>query len=116
LKDSQIEYEFFWLISRSGEFHEWGLLPDTRYLTSVPNGIDKTFRGYADAILDRVAAKYPEESFKSIGKLMKQAGYTGRPTEKAKAEQAGTGQPATQPVVELEGGDKPQPEAEGRCP
>ena len=30
------------------------------------------------------------------------------------AEQAGAGQPATRPVVEPEGGDKPQPEAEGR--
>jgi hypothetical protein len=30
------------------------------------------------------------------------------------AEQAGAGQPATLPVVEPEGGDKPQPEAEGR--
>jgi hypothetical protein len=29
------------------------------------------------------------------------------------AEQAGAGQPATSPVVEPEGGDKPQPEAEG---
>ena len=29
-------------------------------------------------------------------------------------EQDGTGQPATRPVVEPEGGDKPQPEAEGR--
>jgi hypothetical protein len=31
-----------------------------------------------------------------------------------KCEQAGTGQPATRPVVETEGGDQPQPEAEGR--
>jgi hypothetical protein len=30
------------------------------------------------------------------------------------AEQTGTGQPATRPVVEPEGGVKPQPEAEGR--
>ena len=34
--------------------------------------------------------------------------------EQAKGEQAGAGQPATGPVVEPEGGDKPQPEAEGR--
>jgi hypothetical protein len=33
---------------------------------------------------------------------------------KAKCEQPGTGQPATSPVVEPEGGDKPQAEAEGR--
>ena len=33
----------------------------------------------------------------------------------ASAEQAGAGQPATRPVVEPEGGDKPQPEAEGRA-
>jgi hypothetical protein len=30
------------------------------------------------------------------------------------AEQAGTGQPATRPESKSEGGDKPQPEAEGR--
>ena len=33
---------------------------------------------------------------------------------KQEAEQAGTGQPATRPVFESEGSDKPQPEAEGR--
>ena len=33
-----------------------------------------------------------------------------------RTEQAGAGQPATRPVVEPEGGDKPQPEAEGRRP
>lgn len=31
-----------------------------------------------------------------------------------KAEQAGTGQPATRPESKSEGSDKPQPEAEGR--
>ena len=34
--------------------------------------------------------------------------------ETRKAEQGGTGQPATRPVFESEGSDKPQPEAEGR--
>jgi hypothetical protein len=38
---------------------------------------------------------------------------SGDRTEK-KAEQAGTGQPATRPESKSEGGDKPQPEAEGR--
>lgn len=33
-----------------------------------------------------------------------------------KSEQPGAGQPATRPVVEPEGGEQPQPEAEGRCP
>jgi hypothetical protein len=33
---------------------------------------------------------------------------------KTKAEQGGTGQPATRPESKSEGGDKPQPEAEGR--
>ena len=33
---------------------------------------------------------------------------------KSQSEPAGAGQPATRPVVEPEGGDKPQPEAEGR--
>ena len=32
------------------------------------------------------------------------------------SEQTGAGQPATRPVVEPEGGEKPQPEAEGRRP
>jgi hypothetical protein len=32
----------------------------------------------------------------------------------SKSEQAGTGQPATRPESKSEGGDKPQPEAEGR--
>ena len=35
--------------------------------------------------------------------------------QQANTEQPGTGQPATRPVVELEGGVKPQPEAEGRA-
>jgi hypothetical protein len=34
--------------------------------------------------------------------------------ESQQAEQNGTGQPATRPVFESEGNDKPQPEAEGR--
>jgi len=33
---------------------------------------------------------------------------------KSKAEQGGTGQPATRPVFESEGSHKPQPESEGR--
>ena len=37
-----------------------------------------------------------------------------RPHLKKKAEQAGTGQPATRPESKSEGGDKPQPDAEGR--
>ena len=38
------------------------------------------------------------------------------PTTIAQAQQAGTGQPATRPVAKPEGSDKPQPDAEGRCP
>ena len=38
----------------------------------------------------------------------------GRPRELA--EQTGTGQPATRPVDKPEGGEQPQPDAEGRCP
>jgi hypothetical protein len=34
--------------------------------------------------------------------------------EEEEAQQGGTGQPATRPAVEPEGGDKPQPEAKGR--
>jgi hypothetical protein len=37
-----------------------------------------------------------------------------RTLDQTKSEQAGAGQPATRPVVKPEGGDKPQPEAEGR--
>jgi hypothetical protein len=36
------------------------------------------------------------------------------PAKKTKAEQAGTGQPATRPEPKLEGGDERQPESEGR--
>ena len=36
------------------------------------------------------------------------------PPPKTKGEEAGTGQPATRPESKPEGGDKPQPEAEGR--
>lgn len=32
----------------------------------------------------------------------------------SKSEQAGTGQPATRPVLDSHGGDKPQPDPEGR--
>ena len=37
-------------------------------------------------------------------------------TKQDKGQQAGTWQPATRPVDKPKGGDKPQPEAEGRCP
>ena len=37
-----------------------------------------------------------------------------RAVRETQAEQTGAGQPATRPLVEPEGGDKPQPEAEGR--
>ena len=40
--------------------------------------------------------------------------WDGRKAEFTKAEQAGTGQPATRPESKSEGSDKPQPEAEGR--
>ena len=40
--------------------------------------------------------------------------WDGRKAEFTKAEQAGPGQPATRPMFESEGGDKPQPEVEGR--
>lgn len=40
--------------------------------------------------------------------------YTVRRGTLTKSEQAGVGQPATRPKLELEGGDKPQPESEGR--
>ncbi len=40
--------------------------------------------------------------------------WDGRKAEFTKAEQAGTGQPATRHVFEPEGSDKPQPEAEWR--
>ena len=37
-----------------------------------------------------------------------------KPEEEAKGKQGGTGQPTTSPESKSEGGDKPQPEAEGR--
>ena len=48
---------------------------------------------------------------RSIGRII-----AGSTIKKTQSEQAGTGQPATRPVNEPEGGDKPQPEAEGRRP
>ena len=50
--------------------------------------------------LDRVEEVYPDDPRWA--------------SKQREAEPAGTGQPATRPVVEPEGGDKPQPEAEGR--
>ena len=46
--------------------------------------------------------------------LLEVAGDGMTLAKKTKREQAGTGQPATRPVVEPEDGDKHQPEAEGR--
>jgi hypothetical protein len=40
--------------------------------------------------------------------------FTTKPDNIKEAEQDGTGQPATRPESKSEGGDKPQPEAEGR--
>jgi hypothetical protein len=40
--------------------------------------------------------------------------WDGRKAEFTKAEQVGAGQPATRSESDSEGGDKPQPEAEGR--
>jgi hypothetical protein len=42
------------------------------------------------------------------------AGHLFALPQKPKAEQAGTGQPATRPESKTEGSDKPQPESEGR--
>jgi hypothetical protein len=45
--------------------------------------------------------------------LRSEIGGSDKPAEK-EGEQAGTGQPATRSESDSEGGDKPQPEAEGR--
>ena len=42
------------------------------------------------------------------------AAYPSMIILKKEVEQAGTGQPATRPELKSEGGDKPQPESEGR--
>ncbi len=46
-----------------------------------------------------VSVQHPDSSYSLNGRIV---------------EQAGTGQPATRPESKSEGGDKPQPEAEGR--
>lgn len=56
-------------------------------------------------------AELPENIF---GKLNQRYVYIDALLNKSKNDQqAGTGQPATSPESKLEGGDKPQPEAEG---
>jgi hypothetical protein len=57
------------------------------------------------------------EAFRQLPEAEKDAheeAMLRRLVEKEKAEQGGSGQPATRSKAEPEGGDKPQPEAEGR--
>ncbi len=60
---------------------------------------------------DRVPAVYWVQ-FQKLGEEMKIEAI--EKTAEPKAEQSGTGQPATRPESKSEGSDKPQPESEGR--
>jgi hypothetical protein len=71
--------------------------------------------GYRIRVAGNSGSKLFDEPMKShltdwIGQRMDEL----QEQERKEAEQAGTGQPATRPVLKSEGSDKPQPEAEGR--
>jgi hypothetical protein len=52
----------------------------------------------------------------ALGRSLQEREAGNRRFKTPAGEQPDPGQPATRPVDEPEGGDKPQPEAEGRCP
>ena len=104
----------------------WGsCLLFVHYGHSVGTNYEKT---YVARTLKNVAAEANPESREdylrlaegyenrriSGGQLMLESNEILIRANKKKAEQAGTGQPATRPESKSEGGDKPQPEAEGR--
>jgi hypothetical protein len=66
-------------------------------------------------LIEAVDEEYPTPSvFRQLAEARWREGGLARLTPQS--EQDGTGQPATRPVDEPEGGDKPQPESEGRRP
>jgi len=67
---------------------------------------------YVDATDDRFEVR-PASAITTRGLIMQVLESTCQKYED-KPEQAGTGQPATRPESKSEGGDKPQPESEGR--
>jgi hypothetical protein len=78
---------------------------------------DNNYDGYYEREYESGGACYTVNYDKEIREHVPHIHRVYRPTRtirKSKAEQTGTGQPATRPVDEPEGSDKPQPEAEGR--
>ena len=90
-----------------------GRLPSpeqTEFLMSLPHSRRRERERLSYAHDEpRVALKRYRNEYAAFNKRTKQAAHRDR-----KAEQPGTGQPATRPVDKPEGSDKPQPEAEGR--
>ena len=91
-----------------------GLKVDRRCL--IPNMNERQWRSLVDASGDFTALNLRLEKHSPVPnfnlKLRRQAVLPS--WWKTNAEPAGAGQPATRHVVKPEGGDKPQPEAEGR--
>ena len=75
-----------------------------------------TLAHQTDAYFFHVMPKIKEASFIPDGQIRKKVIADALAKAEREAEQPGAGQPATRPVDKPEGGVKPQPEAEGRCP
>jgi hypothetical protein len=75
-----------------------------------PSGDSSINVDFSSTVLGIVVFEYSKEndSIAALGDTFK------RKKSNQEVEQAGTGQPATRPLSDSEGSDKPQPEAEGR--
>jgi hypothetical protein len=126
-------------MQKMAEYNDLAMILRVGYLNKLredPTGADLKIRLYEEITSD-VAQRIDDES--SLGESLRYAAYEYavsdpkfedlllrkigslerlripvEAAEEIKAEQAGTGQPATRPESKSEGGDKPQPEAEGR--
>jgi hypothetical protein len=136
-KSHDIGYDFLRLLDEKAGFpksNDWKKNKLTRYISSGSAGHSITIYGVQDSArqieilgmaqtivnqgdFGRVYIEFRDaERFAEAG-----GGWQSRSGEKTlrsriikKAEQAGAGQPATRPGSKIEGGDKPQPESEGR--
>ncbi len=69
---------------------------------------------FDDGMIYRVHPSWSGPLSKPIALKLEATNLQIIPANKAKAEQAGAGQPATRPESKSEGSDKPQPEVKGR--
>ena len=88
-----------------------GKKSDDRYDSKqhIVNIYDEMPEHYSDEWIDYI---YPKEESATDADFS--AWLAAMKSANIEAQQAGTGQPVTRPVDKPEGGDKPQPEAEGR--